>query len=186
MSQPDNSSSQTSLQVPENPAGVYTPDSNPSETKRKELIQEISDLPSKLEKICEGFSVGKRTWDTLYKKWTAKQIVHHIADSHANGYIRLKLTLTEEQPTVKPYHEGKWAEVIDSKESDVETSLSMIRGIHARWAVVLRNMSSTDFERTYFHPEYKKVFKYAEVLGLYAHHGRHHSAQLQWIKDNVS
>ena len=165
---------------PANPAGAYTAD--PSPARRVEFIAEIEQFPAKVRGLVAGLTPGQL--DTKYKNWTVRQIVHHLADSHANGYIRTKLTLTEDRPTIKPYDETRWSALPDATELDVDVSLRMLEGVHARWATVWRAMGEAEFEREYVHPEYGKTFQLAEVLGLYAWHGRHHGAMIAWLREH--
>jgi hypothetical protein len=170
------------MTAPDNPAGAYTPEPNPSPARRAELIAEIERFPEDLRR--QAAVLSPRQLDAKYKNWTARQLIHHLADSHANGYIRTKLTLTEDRPTIKPYDETKWSALPDATSMDVELSLRILEGVHARWAAVWRAMTVAEFGREYFHPEYGKPFKLAEVLGLYAWHGRHHGAMVEWICKN--
>jgi hypothetical protein len=103
--------------------------------------------------------------DTPYKKWTVRQIVHHLADSHVNAYMRFKSALTEDMPTIKPYDETKCAELPDSKVGDIGPALALLDAVHAKWVVVLKAMSDADFARVYVHPEYQKEFALGEALG---------------------
>jgi hypothetical protein len=167
---------------PDNPAGPYTPDPNPSPARRAELIAEFERFPAELRRLVAVLSPSQL--DAKYKNWTARQIVHHLADSHANGYVRTKLALTEDRPTIKPYDETKWSALPDATGMDVEVSLRMLEGVHARWAAVWRAMADAEFGREYFHPEYGKTFKLAEVLESYAWHGRHHAAMVEWVGKN--
>ena len=120
-----------------------------------------------------------------YRKWTVRQIVHHLADSHLNAFVRFRLALTEDRPTIKPYDETRWSELADSRSAEVELSLRLLESLHARWAVLLRSLTDADFERTYFHPEHQREFRLDEVLALYAHHGRHHSGQIGWLRERA-
>jgi uncharacterized damage-inducible protein DinB len=167
---------------PQNPAGEYTADLNPSPAKRAEMIALIERLPAEARAAVAGLTPAQL--DTKYKNWTLRQIIHHLADSHVNAYIRFRLTLTEETPTVKPYDETRWAELADARTEDVAASLKVLEGIHARWVRLLRSMSDADFARAYNHPEYKKTYTLAEVLGMYAHHGKHHTGQVLWLRRN--
>jgi len=169
------------MSPPQNPAGEYVPDPNPSAAKRAELIAEIAALPGKVRGLLANLNPARL--DTKYKNWSVRQIVHHLADSHVNAYIRFKLALTEENPTIKPYDESKWAELPDTKSADVGPSLSMLEAVHARWVTVLKAMAEADFARTYLHPEYQKRFSLGEALGLYAWHCRHHPGQIAWLKE---
>jgi hypothetical protein len=168
------------MSPPQNPAGEYVPDANPSAPKRAEMIAEIAALPAKVKALVANLTQAQL--DTKYRNWTIRQIVHHLPDSHANAYVRFKLALTEDAPTIKPYDETKWAELPDTKSADIGPSLALLDAIHTRWVTVLRAMSDADFARVYVHPEYQKRFGLGEALGLYAWHGRHHPAQIEWVK----
>lgn len=165
---------------PANPAGEYVPEPTPSAARRAEFIAEIEQFPAKLRALVAGLTPTQI--DTTYKNWTVRQIVHHLAESHMNGFIRWRLALTEDAPTIKPYDETKCSEMADSRTADVELSLQLLAGLHQRWAIFLRSLTEADFARTYIHPEYKKTFALGEVLGLYAWHGRHHSGQIAWLR----
>jgi uncharacterized damage-inducible protein DinB len=168
------------MSPPQNPAGEYVPDTSPSAAKRAELIAEIAALPAKVRGLVANLTPVQL--DTKYKNWTVRQIVHHLADSHANAYVRFKLALTETNPTIKPYDESKWAELPDTKSADIGPSLAMLDAVHARWVTVLKAMADADFTRTFTHPEFGKQFTLGEMLGLYAWHGRHHPGQIAWLK----
>lgn len=113
--------------------------------------------------------------------WTIRQIVHHVADSHMNMWIRFKHALTLENPTILPYDENAWAAMIDYKTAPLESSLQIFEGVQHRFSALLKTMSEDDFKRTYFHPEYKKVVALSEATQLYAWHGVHHAAQIEGI-----
>lgn len=113
--------------------------------------------------------------------WTVRQIVHHLADSHMNMWVRVKHTLTQENPTIQPYDQNIWADSVDYKSAPLESSLLVFEGIQARFSNLLKTISEADFKRTYFHPEYKKTFTLSEVTQLYAWHGMHHLAQIEGI-----
>jgi uncharacterized damage-inducible protein DinB len=165
---------------PKNPAGEYTPEPDPTPQRRAELIAQIERLPADARAAVAGLSATQL--DTKYRNWTVRQIVHHLADSHMNAFVRFRLALTEDTPTIKPYDESKWAELPDMTGADVELSLRLLEALHARWVWLLRAMTEADFAREYHHPEYRKKYRLAEVLGMYAHHGRHHTGQIQWLR----
>lgn len=121
--------------------------------------------------------------DTCYRPggWTVRQVIHHLADSHMNAYIRIKLVLTEENPVVKPYQEALWAELPEAKHSDVHLSVAILKGIHGRMAATLRALAYADFERTYRHPEFTRPLSLAFLTGTYAWHGQHHLAQIRLV-----
>lgn len=168
------------MSPPQNPAGDYVPEPNPPAANRNDWIAEIAALPGKVRTLVAGFSPAQL--DTKYRNWSVRQIVHHLADSHVNAYVRFKLALTESGPTIKPYDETKWAELPDTKTADVSLALALLDAVHAKWGVVLKAMSDADFARYYVHPEYQKQFTLGEALGLYAWHGRHHTGQVEWLK----
>jgi uncharacterized damage-inducible protein DinB len=169
---------------PQNPAGDYTPEINIPVARRKELIAEFAAAPGQLKELLSKLSPAQL--DTYYKNWTIRQITHHLADSHVNTYIRFKVALTEENPTIKPYDETKCAELPDAKTGDLGPSLVLLEAVHARLVECLKTMSDADFARTYYHPESKKNYRLDEALNLYVWHSRHHIAQVAWIMKDRS
>lgn len=123
--------------------------------------------------------------DTSYRPggWSVRQVVHHLPDSHLNSYIRFKLALTEDNPTIKPYKEDKWAELPDSK-LPVEVSLKLLEGLHSRWVSLLQSLSPNDLEKTFFHPESGKV-SLGFTIGLYAWHCQHHLAHITSLRERL-
>ncbi|WP_353959581.1 DinB family protein [Aequorivita aurantiaca] len=115
-------------------------------------------------------------------------MVHHFADSHINAFIRFKLALTEDNPCIKPYNEALWAEMSDSKTFPVEFSLSILKGLHCRWYVILKNMDDGMLKRKYTHPEHGTEFTLEEAIGMYAWHCNHHLTHIKLIKhkSNIS
>jgi len=113
-----------------------------------------------------------------------RQVVHHVPDSHVNAYIRFKLALTEDEPTIKPYQENLWAQLVDSKVVPVATSLALTDGIHERWVAILRAMSASDFERHLVHPENGRQ-RLDQMLALYAWHGPHHVAHITGLRERM-
>lgn len=168
---------------PQNPAGtlethaVLTPD------QRTVLIAEIEQAPARLRETVAGLSESQI--DTRYRNWTIRQIVHHLADSHINAYVRFKWTLTEDQPTIKPYHEGEWSELSDVKTGDIALPLALMDALHRQWVQLLRAMSPEQFQRTYLHPEMEGPVTLDAALCTYAWHGQHHTAQIQWLRDHM-
>ena len=164
---------------PDFPAGAYTPETDPTPARRAEMINEIEQLPTRVKELVGDLDSARL--DIRYRNWSVRQIVHHLADSHMNALVRFRLALTEDNPTIKPYDETRWSELPESKAADVMLSVRLLEALHARWVLLLQSMSEADFERTYIHPEYQKTFPLAEVLGMYAHHCRHHCAQIAWV-----
>ncbi|AWC28747.1 YfiT family bacillithiol transferase [Bacillus cytotoxicus] len=149
----------------------------------KQWIQEIEHLPAKLEKAVAGLHADQL--DTPYRAggWTVRQVVHHVADSHMNGYMRFKLALTEHNPSIKTYKEEKWAELSDST-LPVEVSLTLLKTLHQRWVHILYSLQTSDFEKTFHHPE-SGAIKLVVAIGLYAWHGRHHTAHITALRNRL-
>ncbi|HEX6124501.1 MAG TPA: putative metal-dependent hydrolase [Pyrinomonadaceae bacterium] len=143
---------------------------------RVENARIIADLPMRLRAAVEGLSEDQL--DTPYREggWTLRQTVHHLADSHINSLCRFKLALTEDEPTIRPYYEDRWANLADSR-IPVDVSLKIIEGVHARWSSLVESMTDADFEREFVHPE-TGTWTLEKVLGLYAWHSLHHTAHI--------
>jgi hypothetical protein len=139
-------------------------------------------FPAKLRAEVEGLDDARA--DTPYRPggWTVRQLVHHIADSHGQTLHRFKLALTEERPVIKPYKEALWAEHLDARTMPLEPSLQIIAGTHARWVVLMRGMSPSDFQRCFVHPEQQREIGLAEALELYVWHSGHHLAHITRLK----
>jgi DinB superfamily len=141
------------------------------------LIEQLAALPAEMRHAIGG--LGADQLDTPYRPggWTVRQTVHHVADSHMNSYIRLRLALTESEPTIRPYEQQLWAELFDARTAPVEVSLQLLECLHARWVMLLKSMAPQDFSRTFRHPDLGTV-RLDTNLALYAWHGRHHTAHL--------
>lgn len=142
-------------------------------------ISEIQHFPEYVMAITNTLSKEKLQLRYRPYGWNIKQVVHHCADSHMNAFIRFKFALTEENPTIKPYPEDLWAELIDGNEDDVTYSLLILKGLHHKWHLLLLNMNEKDWEKTYYHPESKQSFSLKSVAGLYAWHCKHHLAHIK-------
>ena len=155
--------------------------STPTEENRKKFLAQIEETPKKLREAVSGLS--REQLHTPYRDggWTVQQVVHHVADSHMNAYTRFKLALTEDEPTIKPYNETRWAELSDSQTTPVETSLALVDALHERWGNLLRGMSAADFQRRLNHPE-RGPMSLDDTLALYAWHGRHHVAHITGLR----
>jgi len=143
--------------------------------QRADAIMGLAALPEQLRAAVQGLTDTQL--DTTYREgsWTLRQVVHHVADSHINAYVRFRLALTEPTPTIKPYIEDRWAELIDARSMPVSVSLTLIDSLHERWVTLLRGMADEDFSKTFFHPE-NGVTSLAATTMIYAWHGRHHTA----------
>jgi hypothetical protein len=124
--------------------------------------------------------------DTPYREggWTVRQVVHHVPDSHLNSYIRFKLALTEEDPTIRPYMEDRWAELPEAKTAPIELSLSLLEDLHKRWMLMLRAIQPAEWKRTFRHPEIGPM-TLEKNLALYAWHGRHHVAHVTALRERM-
>lgn len=151
-----------------------------------DCINIIQTFPEKLN--AEIINLTDEQLDTNYRPngWTIRQVVHHIADSHMNSLVRFKLAITEENPTVKPYYEERWGELVDSKNYPIEPSLKIIEGIHERWATLLKSLEQKDLERTFYHPEHKKEISLKYNIVFYAWHCKHHLAHITELKNRNS
>jgi hypothetical protein len=147
-------------------------------------IDTLRQLPERLKSAVDG--LDEHQLDTPYRErgWTVRQVVHHVADSHANSYVRIKLALTEEWPTIKPYDEGAWAKLLDSR-LPVSVSLDLIAALHARWVSLLESLSEEQFLRGYVHPEGGRQ-NLAHVLALYDWHSRHHTAHITNLRKRMN
>jgi DinB superfamily len=145
------------------------------------LIGDIDALPATLTEAVRGLSPAQL--DTPYRPggWTVRQTVHHVADSHMNSYIRLRLALTEDEPVVRPYEQQLWAELPDARTAPVDLSLGLIENLHARWVMVLNSMGPGDFQRTFRHPELGPI-RLDLNTALYAWHGKHHTAHITGLR----
>lgn len=167
---------------PDHPAGPFEAVANYDEAVKSELIDHIRHAPSRLREAVAGLSDSQL--DTVYKNWTIRQIANHIADSHLHSIIRFKWALTEDNPTIKPYAEGDWVQLADCKRGDIEPALALVSAVHAKWVQVLDLMTPQQFDRTFFHPEIGKPISLWTALNSYAWHGRHHTGQIQWLRES--
>jgi len=169
------------IAAPQNPAGEFVPEENLTAERRARLIVDIEQAPANLRQAVAGLS--EEQLDTRYRNWTIRQIVHHIADSHVNSYVRFKWTLTEEQPTIKAYDEGRWAALEDSRSGDIQAPSGLLEGLHACWVQLLRSMTPAQFARSFTHPETGKSITLNAALCYYAWHCKHHTAQITWLRE---
>jgi len=144
---------------------------SPNETKQHRMA--IASLPTKLTALVGNWPDTRL--DTPYRPggWTVRQLVHHMADSHMNGYVRTKLALTEDNPTILPYEEGEWAKLPDSK-LEIAPSLTLLTSLHLRWATIFDALTETELQRTFYHPGSNRTFTLAQQAANYAWHGEHH------------
>jgi uncharacterized damage-inducible protein DinB len=166
---------------PRFPLGIHAFDPDITDEKRRRWINAIRQTPATLRAAASGLS--ERQLDTPYRDggWTARQVIHHVPESHSNAWIRFKLALTEDNPTIKPYNEDAWVKLPDIPRTPIESSLTLLDAVHQRWVALLEVMKAADFERPLIHPE-KGPITLDHLLQLYAWHGPHHTAHIELIK----
>lgn len=164
------------------PVGRYLPPTSVDAAWRARQIDKIAGAPAALRAAVSG--LNDTQLDTPYRPdgWTVRQVVHHVPDSHMNAFIRIKMALTEERPTIKPYDEARWALLEDARSTPIEVSLQLLDTLHDRWVRILRSMTESDFSRRYVHPE-SGEHDLDSLLGLYAWHGRHHVAHITSLRE---
>lgn len=169
---------------PRYPIGRFQITADVTEAQRRAWIDDIAAAPGAVRRIVAGLS--DEQLDTPYRAggWTARQVVHHLADSHMNSYVRFRLAMTETEPTIKPYFEDRWAELDDARTAPVEVSLALLDALHSRWLLLLRALKPEDWRRTFRHPE-RGVVSLEATAGLYAWHGKHHVAQIAALRDRM-
>ena len=166
------------------PLGKFHYDGSTSQQQQQAFLQEIAQTPAKLRTAVQGLSDAQL--DTPYRPegWTVRQVVHHVPDSHLNAYVRFKLALTEDDPTIKPYAEDRWAELAD-KATPIEVSLALLDSLHDRWVRLLRSLTPEQWKRTFRHPEMGPM-TLEKTLALYAWHGPHHVAHIAELRKRMS
>ncbi len=163
------------------PIGPFSAPARVTAAQRATLIDQLAECPAALRRAVAGLS--DRQLDTPYRPggWTVRQVVHHVPDSHMNAYVRMKLGLTEEEPTIRTYEEARWAELPEARSAPPELSLSLLEALHARWTLSLRSWQATQFERAFRHPEHGRM-SLDTALAMYAWHGRHHAAHVTSLR----
>lgn len=146
-------------------------------------IDEIAAFPAQLKQVVSSLSAEDLNATYRPGGWTALQVVHHLADSHMNSYIRFKLAMTEENPTIRPYFEDRWAECEEAKHANPAISISLLETLHARWVLFFSSLKANDWERTFYHPENQRSTALKEALGIYAWHGNHHLNHILLVKN---
>lgn len=166
------------------PIGKYEPQPF-SEKQLQEWLIDIQFLPQHVENAV--LNLDEHQLDTPYRPdgWTVGQVVHHVADSHANAYIRFKLGLTEDNPTIKPYDENAWAALSDITVVPINVSLTLLHALHTRMLAVLKAIKQEEWERTVVHPEHRRQMSLWYLLGNYAWHGRHHTAHITSLRERM-
>lgn len=164
------------------PIGLVHIPANITENDINKWIEVIEGFPNQIKHAVEGLPEIALEKQYRPNSWTIRQLIHHCADSHMNSYIRFKLALTESIPTVKPYDENLWAEMSDTKDCPISLSIKLLEGVHGRWAMLLKNMKASDFEKSFYHPESKEHISLKISLAKYAWHCQHHLAHIELAK----
>ncbi len=166
------------MKDPRYPIGQFKYTPGNSET-RSVRIESMRDLPYKLNRVASG--LDEKALLRTYRKdsWNVRQLLHHLPDSHMNGYIRCKLALSERTPTVKPYNENDWANMRDVSIVPIDVSLKLLELVHVRWTVLFDGMSESDFLRDVIHPDHEHKLTVDELLAIYSWHGEHHLAHVE-------
>ena len=169
---------------PRYPIGSFAAPERFDPLLRASFVEQIAAAPAALRAAVRGLSA--KQLDTPYRDggWTVRQVVHHLPDSHLNAYIRFKLALTEDEPLIKTYEEGRWAELPEARGGDVAISLALLDALHARWVAAIRPLPAEAFARTFRHPDHG-LRSIDWLLALYAWHGRHHVAHVTALRDRM-
>lgn len=168
------------MEPPKYPVGPPQLEETMDAKRQAEHIAEIAMAPANLRQSLKGLSEAQL--DTPYKNWSIRQITHHLADSHMNAYIRFKWALTEDKPLIKAYDENLWTVLPDAKIGNLDAPLLALEGVHARWVQLLKLMTPDMFAKAYNHPD-GKTYGLNKALSIYSWHGRHHTGQILWIKE---
>src|SRR3954463_12454077 len=162
------------------PVGIFTPATETADVISA-AVRDIEALPAKLRVAVGGLNDRQLDTPSRAGGWTVRQVVHHVADSHMNGFARTKLALTEANPVIKPYDENAWERLADAR-LPIEVSLPIIDGIHTRWLTVLRDLAPEQFSRTFVHPHHDQTMTIGSHVQNYAWHSRHHVAHITALR----
>jgi len=167
------------------PVGKFSlPQQATTAEERREWIQQIAQTPANMRAAVAGLNAEQLATPYRPGGWTVAQVVHHVPDSHLNSYIRFKFGLTEDNPTIKPYDEARWAALPDAIDTPVEVSLQLLEGLHGRWVRFLESLTDAEFARSFVHPELGPV-RLEQNLALYAWHGRHHVGHITALRKRM-
>jgi len=166
------------------PIGEFKFEAPLSDEQRNRCLDIIEQTPQQMRAAVAG--LNDEQLDTPYRPegWTVRQVVHHVPESHLNSYVRFKLAVTENEPTIKPYFEDRWAELDDAKEAPIELSLDLLEALHRRWLWFLRSLKPEHYQRTFNHPEMGTV-SVDKNIALYAWHGQHHVAHITSLRERM-
>jgi uncharacterized damage-inducible protein DinB len=164
------------------PIGKFAYEGPLTKDQERASLDDIAQTPANLRAAVRGLS--ETQLDTPYRPdgWTVREVVHHVPDSHLNSYVRFKLALTENEPTIKPYAEDRWAQLADTRATPIEVSLTLLESLHDRWVRLLRSLTPEEWKRTFRHPDMGPM-TLEKTLALYAWHGRHHVAHITALRE---
>lgn len=164
------------------PIGEFKYEAPLTDAERQACLAIIEETPARMRAAVAG--LNEEQLDTAYRPegWTVRQVVHHVPESHLNSYIRFKLALTEDEPTIKPYYEDRWAKLDDARQAPIALSLDLLDALHGRWIWFLRSLKPEDFKCTFRHPELG-IVSLDKNIALYAWHGPHHVAQITSLRE---
>jgi hypothetical protein len=161
------------------PIGEFQKPETISQNDLENWITAIETFPKKIKTLTENLSTAQLNWIYRPSGWSIKQVVHHCADSHMNSFIRFKLALTEDVPTIKPYEEDRWAALTDGNSDNIFPSIQIIEGLHTRWVMLLKSFGEKELKRQFTHPANNKTSSLDEIIGVYAWHCSHHLAHIE-------
>jgi hypothetical protein len=166
------------------PIGEFKFEAPLSDEQRQTCLDTIEQTPARMRAAVAGLAEDQL--DTPYRPegWTVRQVVHHVPESHLNSYLRFKLAITENEPTIKPYFEDRWAQLDDAREAPIELSLDLLDALHRRWIWFLRSLKPEDYQRTFRHPELG-IVSLDKNIALYAWHGQHHVAHITSLRERM-
>ncbi len=167
------------------PIGPFAYDGAMTDARRAECVARIAAAPARFRAAVAGLDDARL--DTPYRPggWTVRQVAHHLPDSHLHAYTRIRLALTEETPTIKPYDETRWAELPDARSLPVDVSLALLDALHARWVPLMQQLDATAAGRQLRHPELKRLMTIDELIAMYAWHGEHHAAHVTGLRQRM-
>lgn len=161
------------------PIGEFERPVSPTSEQIAAWIDDIEQFPDRVELLMQNLNATQKNWPYRPGGWNIKQVVHHCSDSHINSIVRFKLALTEDTPTIRPYFEDRWVKLPDAFDNDLTDVLMLLTGLHRKWAVLLKNLTPEQLERTFIHPEHEQPLTVAINIALYAWHCNHHLAHIQ-------
>ena len=166
------------------PIGEFKYEKPLSDDERRANLAKIEETPARMRAAVAD--LNEKQLDTPYRPegWTVRQVVHHVPESHLVSYTRFKLAMTEDEPTIKPYFEDRWAQLDDARQAPIELSLDLLDAVHGRWIWFLRSLKQEDFQRTFRHPDLG-IVSLDKNVALYAWHGPHHVAQITSLRERM-